>query len=225
MDIIPVIDLKGGAVVHAKQGQRDAYQPIVSRLSATSAPQDVLAGLLRLHPFAKLYIADLDSIQKKGGHSAIIAELAQRQSGLEFWVDAGRAFSAGEPTHGNVHHVLGSESISDIGAAGAALAGTRSILSLDFRGTDFLGPANLLDRPALWPERVIVMTLARVGSSNGPDLERLASIKQRAGTRRVYAAGGVRGRADLQSLRRAGAAGVLVASALHDGRLTPADLA
>ena len=224
MEIIPVIDVKGGAVVHARQGQRDAYQPIVSRLSPTSAPQDVLAGLLRLHPFAKVYIADLDAIQEQGEHSDIIAELARRQPGVEFWVDAGRAFTAGDNTHGNIHHVLGSESIPELGVPGAALARTPTILSLDFRGTDFLGPADLLDQPALWPERIIVMTLARVGSSDGPDLERLASIKRRAGTRRVYAAGGVRGRVDLETLRGAGAAGVLVASALHDGRLTPADL-
>jgi phosphoribosylformimino-5-aminoimidazole carboxamide ribotide isomerase len=50
-------------------------------------------------------------------------------------------------------------------------------------------------------------------------------VKERAGARRLYAAGGVRGRHDLQVLRDAGIAGVLVASALHDGRLTSADLA
>ena len=43
------------------------------------------------------------------------------------------------------------------------------VLSLDFRGETFLGPQGLLDDAALWPHRVIVMTLARVGGGEGPD--------------------------------------------------------
>jgi phosphoribosylformimino-5-aminoimidazole carboxamide ribotide isomerase len=220
MEIIPVLDLKGGTVVHAKQGQRDSYRPIVSRLAPASAPPDVLAGLLRLHPFATIYIADLDAIEAKGGHTSLIAELSRIHPQLEFWADSGNATGL-DGTH--VRHVLGSESMP-LNENLQAIA-PEAILSLDFRGENFVGPPALLERPALWPERIIVMTLARVGSSEGPDLERLAWIKQRAGARRLYAAGGVRGRADLDALRNAGAAGVLVASALHDGRLSPVDLA
>jgi phosphoribosylformimino-5-aminoimidazole carboxamide ribotide isomerase len=40
----------------------------------------------------------------------------------------------------------------------------------------------------------------------------------------VYAAGGVRDTRDLQALRDIGAAGVLVASALHNGRIAMQDL-
>jgi len=82
----------------------------------------------------------------------------------------------------------------------------------------------LLAKPQLWPEQLIVMTLGRVGSGAGPDLARLAEIRALAGARRLYAAGGVRNGADLAALANAGAAGVLVASALHDGRLDVADL-
>jgi HisA/HisF family protein len=224
MEIIPVLDLKAGHVVHARQGQREGYQPIVSRLSSTSGPSDVLAGLLRRHPFTKVYIADLDAIEKTGEHAQIIGELARQHPKIEFWVDAGGTAPAALSVAGNIRRVTGSESMRDIGAFRAR--GAAAILSLDFRGADLLGPPELLVEPRLWPGRIIVMTLARVGSSDGPDLERLALIKQRAGAaRRVYAAGGVRSRADLEALRNAGAAGVLVASALHDGRLTPADLA
>ena len=220
MEIIPVLDLKGGDVVHARQGRRDAYRPIVSRLSPTSAPHDVLAGLLRLHPFTKVYIADLDAIEGRGEHSSIIAELARAHPRLAFWIDSGGAAAIDQA---NIRHVLGSESIRDGETLQAIDPG--SILSLDFRGSDFLGPPALLEEPSLWPDCIIAMTLARVGSGAGPDLERLAMIKRRAGARRLYAAGGVRGSADLDALRSAGAAGVLVASALHDGRLSPADIA
>jgi phosphoribosylformimino-5-aminoimidazole carboxamide ribotide isomerase len=223
MEIIPVLDLKGGTVVHAKQGQRDTYRAIHSRLCATSTATDVLAALLRLHRFQNVYIADLDAIERTGEHSAVIAELARRHSAVEFWIDNGNPATITDPKHHNVRHVLGSESMS--AAESLQTIARTVILSLDFRGADFLGPPALLENSSFWPGRVIAMTLARVGGGDGPDLERLASVQQRAGARRVYAAGGVRGRADLEALSQAGAAGVLVASALHDGRLTPADLA
>ncbi len=90
----------------------------------------------------------------------------------------------------------------------------------------FQGPAALLDNSALWPSRVIVMTLARVGSHEGPDLARLSEIVGKAGgAHRVYAAGGLRGAEDLASLAAIGVEGVLVASALHDGRLDSKTLA
>jgi len=97
------------------------------------------------------------------------------------------------------------------------------VLSLDFDGERFLGPPAVLATPHLWPARVIAMTLGRVGADAGPDFERLASLRQASGAA-LYAAGGVRGPADLAALARAGVKGALVASALHDGRLTGADI-
>ena len=69
------------------------------------------------------------------------------------------------------------------------------------------------------------MTLARVGSGAGPDMGRLAALRRAAPDRRLYAAGGVRDLADVQALARADIAGALVASALHDERLTAGDIA
>jgi phosphoribosylformimino-5-aminoimidazole carboxamide ribotide isomerase len=101
----------------------------------------------------------------------------------------------------------------------------RIVLSLDFRGDEFLGPRELLEDAGLWPERVIVMTLARVGAAQGPDLARVSEIVCRAGSgRHVYAAGGIRDLADLKALNAAGAAGALVATALHAGQIKTGDL-
>ncbi len=70
------------------------------------------------------------------------------------------------------------------------------------------------------------MTLARIGAGEGPDWARLALIRDQAGPEReVYAAGGVRDAADLERLAAEGIAGVLVASALHGGKLPPPLLA
>lgn len=215
----------GGVVVHARAGQRDQYRPLAgSRLCASPEPEAVVAGLLALHPFRKLYIADLDAIAKCRGHGQVVARLAARFPGLEPWVDAGVADAAAvAAVEGcGARAVIGSESQKD---AGLVAGMGRAILSLDMRGAERLDPAGLFDRPELWPADLIVMTLARVGSGQGPDLEALGDVLARAPGRRVWAAGGVRGAADLAALRRIGCAGALVATALHDGRLGAEELA
>jgi phosphoribosylformimino-5-aminoimidazole carboxamide ribotide isomerase len=98
------------------------------------------------------------------------------------------------------------------------------VLSLDFKASRFVGPAGLLSTSTFWPRRVIVMTLARVGSGEGPDLDRLSEIVARAQGRAVYAAGGVRNADDLAAIQDTGAAGALIASALHAGTITAGDL-
>ena len=68
------------------------------------------------------------------------------------------------------------------------------------------------------------MTLARVGSGAGPDLERLSAIRSIAQDREIYAAGGVRDTVDLKALKAAGVSGALIATALHERRIVRADL-
>jgi phosphoribosylformimino-5-aminoimidazole carboxamide ribotide isomerase len=223
VQIIPVIDLKGGVVVRARMGERADYRPIETALSPTSEPRDVVRGLLSVHPFATLYIADLDAIERAGSNDAAIRELRGEFSRARFWVDRGiadRHAAENWLDAGLGHMVLGSESLSDPRLARHFAVDPRVILSLDFRGTAFQGPPALLAQPDDWPHQVIVMTLARVGSGAGPDLERLGAIRAAAPTRRIYAAGGVRDVSDLLALQHAGIAGALIASSLHDGRLT-----
>jgi phosphoribosylformimino-5-aminoimidazole carboxamide ribotide isomerase len=227
MDVVPVIDLKNGVVVHARQGRRDAYQPIATPLSLSSRPEDVVGGLLRLHPFRRIYVADLDAIERRGSHAAVLAILAARHPELEFWVDDGTADAALARAWHASHAgalVIGSESQTDASILDVAREDPRMILSLDFRGDAFQGPPEILEHPETWPARVIVMTLARVGAAAGPDLGRVAGTVKRAGNRQVYAAGGVRNGDDLRALADAGAAGVLVATALHAGTVTRQDL-
>jgi phosphoribosylformimino-5-aminoimidazole carboxamide ribotide isomerase len=101
----------------------------------------------------------------------------------------------------------------------------RIILSLDYRGDVFVGPAALLNSTGSWPSKVIVMTLARVGSATGPDIDRLTGIKALVADKRIFAAGGVRNADDLAKLAQAGIAGALVATSLHNGALTGAQIA
>jgi phosphoribosylformimino-5-aminoimidazole carboxamide ribotide isomerase len=228
MEVIPVIDLKDGVVVHARMGMRSAYAPIETPLSPTSRPTDVARGLLSIFPFKKFYVADLNAIENKDNNNAALKRLSLDFPELVFWVDAGiadvhhaqRWFEAGLG-----HLVLGSETQRDSDLIRFLCRNNRTILSLDFRGDAFLGPASLLNEANIWPTNVIVMTLARVGSASGPDMNWLTTIKSRAANCQVYAAGGVRDANDLASLAAAGIAGALVATSLHNGKLTGAQIA
>lgn len=228
MEVIPVLDLKQGVVVHARMGRRDQYRPIETPLASTSSPLDVARGLLAIHPFETFYIADLDAIEHAGDNDAALMRMKTALPNLVFWVDNGvadlaRANSWLDAGLGNL--VLGSESQRDGSLVRRLSRDDRVILSLDYRGDAFLGPAALLSDAADWPGKIIAMTLARVGSANGPDMDRLSAIRARAPDKLIYAAGGVRDPSDLAALRRAGIAGALVASSLHNGKLTGAQLA
>jgi HisA/HisF family protein len=215
-------------VVHARMGTRSAYAPIETPLSPTSRPTDVARGLLSIFPFKNFYVADLNAIENKGNNHAALELLSVQFPQLELWVDAGisdihdaeRWLEAGL---GRL--VLGSETQQDSKLIRHLYRNNRAILSLDFRGDAFLGPASLLNEADIWPADVIVMTLARVGSASGPDMNWLTAIKSRAGNRQVYAAGGVRDAEDLALLVQAGIAGALVATSLHNGKLTGAQIA
>jgi phosphoribosylformimino-5-aminoimidazole carboxamide ribotide isomerase len=222
MLIIPVIDVRHGLAVRAVRGDRSNYRPIVTPLSASADPVDVVRGYMRLFPFKALYIADLDGIEGRGENTGLPQHLRDAAGVEEVWVDNGAA-SIPDAAPSLVCQVLGSESLAN-GIPPEMRPSRDWILSLDFRGDEFQGRRDILDEADAWPDRVIVMTLARVGVNEGPDFAQLKSIIARAGKRKVFAAGGVRGRDDLLALRDTGAAGVLIASALHDGKIKTGDL-
>jgi phosphoribosylformimino-5-aminoimidazole carboxamide ribotide isomerase len=217
----------GGKVVHARRGDRGSYKPLRSPLSPTSDPVDVVRGLLSVYPFPALYVADLDAIQGGGDNSQTLRRIRTEFPSLQVWVDNGVADASalhaligadlGTP-------VIGSESQRDSKLIAQHRGSISIVLSLDFRGDAFQGPQEILAEPALWPRRIIVMTLARVGSDAGPDLERFAAIRSIAGGREIYAAGGVRDATDLSVLKAAGVGGALIATALHERRIVAADL-
>lgn len=231
MKIIPVIDLMRGQVVHALGGERRQYRPIESGLCAGSNALDIACALLELYPFPALYIADIDAIQKNGGNAAVIEKLHQRFPRLELWVDSGIAdvssFMAWQKQRIG-HAVIGSESFPENALLSAVCTSRDALyplLSLDFKGARFHGEQRLLNDPELWPEHVIAMMLACVGSLHGPDIDQLSALMPRAPHKKLYAAGGVRNAHDLAHLARAGAHGALLASALHQRRISASDLA
>jgi phosphoribosylformimino-5-aminoimidazole carboxamide ribotide isomerase len=109
MLIVPVIDIKGGLVVHARHGDRGRYEPIVTPLSRSAEPEAVLEGLLSAARFEAVYIADLDAITARQPSDPVIERLADRHPMLAFWVDAGissAAAAAALLAHERFHPVI-----------------------------------------------------------------------------------------------------------------------
>lgn len=228
MRIIPVLDLKDGQVVRAEKGRRDCYRPIVTPLSTDSDVVRVAEGLRGLFPFPTFYIADLDAIERGAPNHDALARLKTMATPPDLWVDAGFADAerlSAALAESSLCPVLGSESQQDDQLLRRFRDHPGLILSLDFFGEGFSGPRSILDEPGLWPGKVIVMTLAKVGSAAGPDFARLRDITARAGNRAVVAAGGVRDEADIRALSELGVSAALVATSLHDGTLTREQLA
>jgi phosphoribosylformimino-5-aminoimidazole carboxamide ribotide isomerase len=218
MRIIPVIDLLDGRAVHARGGRRHLYRPLSTPLCRDSDPLAVATAYRGMHPFRTFYLADLNAIQDRGDNLDVVRALLRRFRGCRIWLDAGPASM--EAAGVRLRPVIGTETGIDASRLGKqSKRAPPPVLSLDFRARRFLGDPAILDRPDCWPPDIIVMNLDRVGARRGPDLDRIASLKQRARSRCIYAGGGLRDEEDLRLLAAAGAAGVLTATALHERAL------
>jgi phosphoribosylformimino-5-aminoimidazole carboxamide ribotide isomerase len=236
--VIPVIDLKGGIAVHAVRGQRDRYGPLRSVLVDSADPLAVARALRARLSLEELYVADLDAIEARQPPDSTIAALARE---VRVILDAG---TGDVETANSVDRlgvdgvVIGTETLDDPRALArirTTLADVRVVLSLDVRAgrvvsrapqLSGLAPAEALEKLTDGrPEEAIVLDLARVGTAAGPDIGLIAELHGRFPALRLLAGGGVRDARDLLALRAHGAAGALVATAVHTGAIGPAELA
>jgi len=228
MRIVPVLDLKGGVVVHARRGNRAGYRPLRSPLVDGCEPVTVARAVTARARADRLYVADLDALS--GGAIDAVALAALAQVG-ELWVDAGATTAARARAladAGAARNVVGTESLR--GDARGAAAGPRRVLSVDLRDGRLISPRpDLAGRDAaaaaglaaaLAVSELLVIDLALVGSRAGPPVDAVAELAAALPGVEVYAGGGVRNDDDLRALEAAGAAGALVATALHDGAIT-----
>jgi phosphoribosylformimino-5-aminoimidazole carboxamide ribotide isomerase len=226
MRVVGVIDLKGGTAVHAVRGERERYRPVGDPLSLARRFRDAL-GL------DELYVADLDAIAGGGWNDTVIRALTRE---ARVMVDAG----VSEPERARAlldlgvdRVVVGTETLADADALDRLLP--EAVLSVDLRDGRALSPdPRLAGLPALDAvERLnrtglreaIVLDLARVGSGAGPDVGLIAELHAAFPALELLAGGGVRDVEDLRALGDAGAAGALVATALHGGVIGPRELA
>jgi phosphoribosylformimino-5-aminoimidazole carboxamide ribotide isomerase len=233
MRVIGVIDLKDGLAVHAVRGERERYRPVRSGLVDGADPVAVARALRDRLGLRELYVADLDAIAGGRGHDDVLRALATE---AELMVDAGVGDAAGVErvlSLGAARAIVGTETLKNA-AAFAELPLDRLVLSLDMRAGRVLardpelatlGPGEALARLTRAGLReAIVLDLARVGSGEGPDVGLLGELHGRFPQLALLAGGGVRDAADLRALGQAGAAGALVATALHSGAIGRDDL-
>jgi phosphoribosylformimino-5-aminoimidazole carboxamide ribotide isomerase len=219
--------------VHAVRGQRERYRPLRSGLVAGSDPLRVARAFREELGLDELYVADLDAITGGSLHRDVLVALARD---TRVMIDAGVTDAAAvQPLRelGAARVVIGTETLADP-AALARLAGLQPVLSLDLRDGQVLspdpelaglGPAEALARLAPSGVReVIVLDLARVGSGAGPQVDLVGELRTRFPDLELLAGGGVRDLADLHALAEAGAAGALVATALHGGTIGAEEL-
>jgi phosphoribosylformimino-5-aminoimidazole carboxamide ribotide isomerase len=249
MDIIPVLDLARGVAVRAQAGDRSRYEPVVSALAPDAAgePVPIMRAFRARLGATACYLADLDAIQGGAVQRAMLRELAQLETGFAgaILVDAGA--HTPESTFevlatGASQVVIGLETLrafTDLRGIVRVVGETRVAFSLDLRmGTPVLHPA-MHDAAGAVPdalslaaqavetgvETLIVLDLARIGTGCGTDVGLIEGLRKRFPFTRLLAGGGVLARRDLDRMRDAGCDGALVASAIHAGTITAADLA
>lgn len=243
MRVIPVIDLLRGQVVRGVGGRRDEYRPIKSVLAADARPATVGRSLVK-HGFRTTYVADLDAIAGAPPAWSIYESLLG--AGLELWIDAGTTNEAdarqlaeyraeGKPLSAIV---AGLESLAGPEALAAmvgAVGPERLIFSLDLRAGEpivrdgawpGLDARQIAERAlAIGVRRMIVLDLTNVGEGQGVGtLPLCRELRQVDAKLEIIAGGGVRSLDDLNVLAAAECNATLVASALHDGRIRPADV-
>ncbi|MBV8733690.1 MAG: hypothetical protein JO120_02800 [Solirubrobacterales bacterium] len=233
MKIVPVLDIKGGIVVHARGGQRAEYAPLRSPLVEGCEPVAVARALCAVCLTRDLYVADLDALRGEPVDEPMLAALARV---AEPWVDAGATTPermAALARAGVARNVLGTESLGPGALTARPLAEPAPplMLSVDIREGKLISPdPQLAGRgPAaavplakrLGVRELLVTDLARVGRGSGPSLGAVAQIAGALPGVAIYAAGGVRHEDDLRALESAGATGALVATSLHERRLRP----
>jgi phosphoribosylformimino-5-aminoimidazole carboxamide ribotide isomerase len=233
MRILPVLDLKGGIVVHARRGQRADYAPLRSPLVDGCEPVPVARALCAAGQATSLYVADLDAL---AGEPADVATLAALSAVAELWVDAGAITierAAVLARAGVTRNVVGTESLGPDGPGDRCMstATPTPVLSIDLRDGKLISPRpELAGRDpaaaaplarALGVHELVVIDLLRVGSGSGPPRRAVAELAAALPGLAIYGGGGVRDDDDLRALESAGATGALVATALHEGRVTP----
>jgi phosphoribosylformimino-5-aminoimidazole carboxamide ribotide isomerase len=239
MRVVGVIDLKGGTAVHAVRGERERYRPVRSVIASDEGDPIALARAFRSElRLDEVYIADLDAITSEGDNTTVLGALTREALVM---VDAG----VSEPARARslldlgAHRVIvGTETLSGADALERLLAelpDSAVILSVDLRdgralsldpqlaGLSALDAVARLHRVGL--REAIVLDLARVGSGAGPDVALIAELRAAFPDLELLAGGGVRDVEDLRALDAAGAAGALVATALHSGVIGAAELA
>lgn len=247
--VVPVLDLMIGQVVLATSGNRDAYRPVHSRLTHSSRPLDVAQAIFNQTGCDCLYLADIDSFAGANPNWGVYNELLNLGFGL--WIDANwmtgdRCDEISEKIENpqRLKVIISSETMSRVEQfekfEHLLESSIEPIFSLDKKGDSIitqrgeLNQSTALELVRMAYDRgvrnLILLDLDSVGTMTGcssepdglgPLIQEIASELEDI---QLISGGGVRNAADVQALLDAGCQHVLVASAIHQCKLTPDDI-
>ncbi len=212
-------------------GDRANYKPIVSQWTASSQPLEVAHALRTKLGLSEFYLADLGAIQGRQPDFETLKSL--HDQGFALWIDAGfEKLTDAENLTGLGRLVLGLESLQGPESLRDFLKayGPEIIFSLDMKSGSSLGRREYWPTSESWEvariaidlgiTKMIVLDLANVGVGKGvATVDLCGRLRSAYPFLEITAGGGVRGWEDVDLLLSHGVNRVLVASALHDGRL------
>ncbi len=234
-----------GQVVRGVAGRREEYRPIVSRIAEDSSPESVARVLVERFSFSDVYVAELNAIAGSEPDWPAIRRIAQ--CGLNLWLDIGirdarQARRLHQLAEGGVvvdHPIIALESLPNPCVLQVIFETiphpTGAVFSLDLKNGEPLTVAPAwrgmspieIARQAVEAgfRHMIVLDLAAVGTGGGIRTAALCrQLRMSFPDIRLIGGGGVRGLDDLQQLAASGCDAALVASAIHDGLLSNAEI-
>jgi len=226
MDIIFAMDLRGGVVVRGYKGDRERYERI-ERHSKICTTSDPLSVVDTIKP-RRTYIADLDRILGRGSNSLIIQRIGARtktliDTGIRHFDDVREAQRIGDTA------VIGTETGSlDVIRAAQSM---RIAVSIDIREGGAVSPdpalsgdpLEIIERMNLYKmNELLVLNISLVGTEHGIDFDFIETAIKVSG-HPIVVAGGIKNIEDLDTLEDLGAAGVILATAIHEVKI-PVDL-
>lgn len=237
MKIIPVIDVLNSIAVHGIRGKRNHYKPLKSVLCDSVNPRDVASTFDSLG-FGGLYLADLDAILGKSINFEVYRDIVAKTN-LELMVDAGIAdiMKAEKVLAAGVSKiVIGTETLNSLHFVSEAIQTFREdpiVVSIDRKEEKTLSLSEAVAKmdvtslshklSSLGVRQIILLDLDRVGTERGISHSVLSNILG-DNELEVFVGGGIGSIPELQELEELGVSGALVATVLHNGRVTVDEL-
>ena len=220
--IIPVLDLKNEIAVSGKSGERETYKPLKTVFHNSSFPEEI-AKSLKNAGAARIYIADLDSIENRGSNFNVI-EKVNRHIPVMLDCGARNVFDVQKALEVADKVIIATETLKDMDDLidiFDKFDKNRLVISIDIKDSEIF--SKYLDIKVeefikqieeLNPQEVILLDISQVGTEKGVNYKLIQKFSKLP----LILGGGITS-SDIKKLEKMGINKFLVGSALHNGKL------
>lgn len=220
--IIPVLDLKNGIAVSGKSGERETYKPLKTVFHESASPEEIAKSLQNAGA-ARMYIADLDSIENRGSNFDVIEKLNEY---IPVMLDCGarNVFDVGKALEVADKVIIATETLKDMDDLSDIFDKfdkNRLVISIDIKDNKIF--SKYLNIKAdefmkrieeLNPQEVILLDISQVGTEKGVNYKLIKKFSKLP----LILGGGITS-SDIKKLEKMEINKFLVGSALHNGKL------